>query len=212
MRPLTRTHRRLDPVPALRRAAARRRLVAWAPVVVLAAAVGLAVTDRARALDETRQRWGTTRTVLVTTGPVAPGDLLDDTRVQPRALPEPLLPDGASAVLTPGSRARHALPAGAVVTAGAVAGTPGSAAAAAVPAGWRGLAVARGDAALPLAAGDAVDVIALGALDGDAARAVVGIVTAVDDAVVTVAVDGSAVAGLATAVHDRRVLLALRPG
>ncbi|MFM7536289.1 MAG: hypothetical protein ACKO91_10950 [Acidimicrobiales bacterium] len=203
------TMTRSFPLLEMRRAWGRRRLLRLAAVTVtggMVAGCSWWLTAQAAAA---RDAWGEARTVLVTTRAVEAGAALDGL-VEARAIPVAALPDGALESLPRTARARHPLSAGAVVTGVAVAGTAPSPTAAAIPPGWRGLAVARSEVGLPVRVGDAVEVMAIGELDGDVGRPVSGIVAGVDDRAVTVAVPADAVVLVATAIHDRRVVLTLR--
>lgn len=109
-------------IPRLRHELARRPWVYWLSVALLAAVAAastMAVIDR---LERERASWGTTRRVLVTSLPVAPGDPLDGA-VAPRSYPRAMVPTGALTELPPGSVARQRLDAGEVLVRHDVAAT-----------------------------------------------------------------------------------------
>lgn len=197
------------PLLELRRTWGRRRLLRLAALLAAGGVVAGCTWWITAQAATAREAWGEARTVLVTTRAVEAGAALDGL-VTRRTIPIAALPDGAIEALPGSARARHPLAAGTVVTEVAVSGTASSPTVAAIPPGWRALAVARSEVGLPVRVGDAVEVMAIGELDGDLGRPVSGVVAGVDDRAVTVAVPADAVVLIATAVHDRRVLLTLR--
>ncbi len=203
------TTTRSFPLLELRRAWGRRRLLRLAALIFAGGLVTGCTWWLTAQAAAARDAWGEARTVLVTTQAVEAGAVLDGV-VTARTIPVAALPDGAMETLPRTARARHPLAAGTVVTGVAIAGTASSPTAAAIPPGWRGLAVARGEVGLPVRVGDAVEVMAIGELDGDIGRPVSGVVAGVDDRAVTVAVPADAVVLVATAIHDRRAMLILR--
>lgn len=98
-----------------RRTLARHRWIHRGAVVLVALAAAATTLDRMDAVDEARDAWGTTRSVLVTTHGVAPGEPLS---AEPRSLPEALLPPTAVPAHSTADAlvAHHQLSPGEVVT------------------------------------------------------------------------------------------------
>ncbi len=91
---------------------ARRPWVYWLVVVLCAAGVGLGVRAAINDLDDARESWGTTRSVLVARRDHQPGDHLDAMRVE---LPEAALPPTAVDAIPPEQRLRQRVAAGEVL-------------------------------------------------------------------------------------------------
>jgi hypothetical protein len=168
---------------------ARRPWLYWVAVGALAAAAAFAVHTGQTSIDAERQRWGTTRAVLVATRALEPGDTLFAELVD---LPVAVLPDDALSEVAPGTRTRQRVTRGDVLTRVDVTSRHGPAALA-DPAT---VVVALSDPlARDVAEGLAVQVVADGVV-----LAASAIVSAVVDDVVFVAVsepDGPAVAAAA---------------
>jgi hypothetical protein len=79
-------------MPSVRRLLVRRPWIHWSIVVACALATAATVLDRVERIDEARQRWGTTRTVLVAARDIAPGDPLV---VVARELPAAMVTESA---------------------------------------------------------------------------------------------------------------------
>lgn len=133
-----------------------RRLVIAA---LAAATIGLTVAALTAA-EATRERWGSTRAVLVATHDLAPGDPLDQASVRVDALPRAMTPAGALAELPIATVALHPILAGEPVVRERLAPSGLEGAAALVGPGRRAVAVPRNPvAAPPLSLGDLVDVL-----------------------------------------------------
>jgi hypothetical protein len=63
-------------MPTVRRLLVRRPWIHWSIVVACALATAATVLDRVERIDDARQRWGATRTVLVAARDIAPGEAL----------------------------------------------------------------------------------------------------------------------------------------
>jgi pilus assembly protein CpaB len=198
---------------ALARPAARRLAV-----TALAAATALTVVALVGAADDARDRWGRTRTVVVATRDLAPGDRLDASAVEARSLPRATTTEAALTAVPVGAIVRQPILAGEPVVERRLAPQGLSGAAALVPDGDRAVAVPIGPVgAPPLAVGDLVDVLAVvpvGAeLRGDEppAFALVERATVVDvtDEAISVAVPEADTPRVAWALTNGAVVLAL---
>jgi hypothetical protein len=168
---------------------ARRPWLYWLAVGCLAAIAALAAHDRLAALDAARRDWGETRTVLVATRTLEPGDAPTAHRTD---VPLTLLPVGALDTLPEGARVRQRVTQGEVLTDADVSGRAGPASLADPGTVVVGLS---DPLSRDLAAGLDVQVVADGLLLSDEAT-----VVAVADDVVFVAVaasDGPSVAAAA---------------
>jgi Flp pilus assembly protein CpaB len=141
----------------------RRPLPWWTGALVLAGVTALLVGRLAGDAAAERDRWGETVVVAVATADVAPGEVVVAER---RRLPRSVVPAGAAGSAD-GAVAAVALHAGEIVLEARLAPGGTSAVAALVPEGHRAVAVPSGDG-LPLAVGDAVDVLAT--LDPESAQ------------------------------------------
>ena len=104
---------------------ARRPWVYWAVVATFAALAVVAVEDQLASIDAERNRWGTTRQVLVARRHHEPGDPLMADLVE---LPVAALPADALVDAPAGGRIRQRVAVGEVLTAGDVTGVAGPAA------------------------------------------------------------------------------------
>jgi Flp pilus assembly protein CpaB len=191
---------------------ARRPPLYWAVVGLLAAAPAVVVGAQIAEARRARDGWLERRTVLVTRHPVAIGDVLADADVEARSWPDALVPAGAVDSLPDPAVAAAPMVAGEPVVTARLGRPARGPVAALVPEGHRGIAVPRGDAPLPVAVGDRVDVVA--AFDpaaGDVAAAD-ALVVHVDETVVVVAVDAARVPATAAAVAAGSAVLALSAG
>lgn len=95
---------------------ARSPWLYWAMVGCVALVVWWVVVDAATSLDRERARWGATRTVLVVSADTESGArLVVDSRDYPAAM-VPVAALATDTPLPPGTRARHDLAAGTVLT------------------------------------------------------------------------------------------------
>jgi hypothetical protein len=92
---------------------ARRPWIYWAVVAVLAALAAAAVHGEMTSITASRDRWGTTRTVLVARHQLEPGDPIAADRV---ALPTAAIPDAALDRAPNGARVRQRVAVGEVLT------------------------------------------------------------------------------------------------
>jgi len=187
------------------------RLVVAALVAVLCGLVVLRATDRAEAAAA---RYGSVAGAWVATTALRPGEVVGAGDVAREVRPVGFVPAGAVTGDPVGRRVTAEVAAGEVVVEGRLAGGDRRGAAALVPEGWRAVAVPAVDAALPVEVGQRVDVVAAtDAGDGGAVGAVVaddGVVVHVgDDGTVTVAVTRSAAPRIVAALSGGYVALAL---
>jgi pilus assembly protein CpaB len=136
--------------PAVRRCAA----------LLLAVATVLAAAGAAGAVGRARDRWGSTRRVLVASRDLAPGEALDAAAVAHRDLPAALVPGASLSSRPEGVVVRQPILAGEPVVRARLAPPGLTGPAALVESGRRAVAVPRGPAGMPpLAVGDLVDVL-----------------------------------------------------
>ncbi len=174
-----------------RRFARRHRFVRWLGVGVLAVTTSAYVHDTQRAAEQARLRWGETTTVIVARTGIPAGAEVDTAQVARTEIPLVVVPATALGELPPGVIAGRPLVAGEILLEGDI-GIGGLA-----PAGSRGLAVPISGATPELTPGDPVDLVAwadplLGG-DGTASTLTGGVVIAVGEHAVTVAVPTASV-------------------
>jgi hypothetical protein len=177
---------------------ARHPRVYWTVVVGLALAAAVQLHTRARQLDAATRAWGDTVTVWVATADLAPGDPVS---AQAVAYPSALTAPGRLDRDPTGLVAVQHIGTGDVVRMVDV----GRAGLDLLPREWRGVSIAVDSAALALAPGTRVDVVAVGALVvGDA------VVVAVADGTVTVGVPADAAPAVADAAQHGEASLVVR--
>jgi pilus assembly protein CpaB len=189
-------------------------------LALLAAATALTVTSLVDAAGAARDRWGTSRRVVVATRDLAPGEVVDAGAVETRELPEGVLSGAALADTPEGAVVRQPILAGEPVVASRLAPHGLTGAAALVPPGGRAVAVPSGPAgAPPLAIGDLVDVltvlpIGLDTGSGEPALTLVERAAVVDvtDQAITLAVPEDDAPRVAWALSNGSVVLALAGG
>ncbi len=179
-------------LPKVRLLLARRPWLYWLCTAVCAAIAWAAVGSAQGAAVRERQRWGTTRAVWVTTQPASPGGPLTAER---REYPLAVVPGDALTTLPAAATAAHPLARGEVLVAADLAG------AVAIPSGWVAFAIT-GDEVPHLVPGDAA------ALFGQGARWCDGVVLAVLDTHVEVAVPPECADGLSAVLAVGEVVLA----
>ena len=204
MRPL-----RSSPVRRLRLFVARRPLVHWLLIATAAAVTAAFILDRAAAADAARERWGDTRTVVVATVDLRPGQRIGAADTRTENWPIALVP----------ADALSALPDDAVVAASIGRGEPvarrrlGRAGAGPIasrlPAGTRGLSVPVGDTPPVVEPGDRVDIVAADLGVGPRVVATDAEVVAVDARSVVVAVAVDELGAVAGALVAGSVVLAV---
>jgi Flp pilus assembly protein CpaB len=190
---------------------ARRPLVYWLLVGLLAAATAGLIVQRIGALDAARRSWGDMRTVLVVRRPLAAGHRLEPDDTKAERWPVALLPDDAVSTVALGTVVAVPVAPGEPLVrrrlgrgdAGPVAGR--------LPPGTRGVAIPLGDAVVPVQPGDRVDVVAASSTPGAPGEIVaVGapVITA-SDTVVLAAVRLDEVGAVAGAMANGDVLLVI---
>ena len=183
-----------------RRLLARRPWIYWCACVVLAFGTAAIVRQQLLELDEARQRWGTTRDVLVATVDHEPGQQLQFEHV---AVPLALVPANAVSDMDGGAVTRQRIAAGEIIVDRDTSAPIGPAALA--DSGT--LVVGVSDPlARDVAVGLDVQVSADGVVLAERGR----IVDRADD-IVFVAVDASAAPMVALAAHDGKVSLLFVP-
>ena len=188
-------------------------------VLLGTATVGLTVAALGAA-EATRERWGSTRPVLVATHDLSPGDRLDADSVALSTLPRAMTPAAALSERPVGAVALHPILAGETVVPQRLAPAGLAGAAALIGPGRRAVAVPRGPvAAPPLATGDLVDVLVVLPPGSDSGRdppafpvAERATVVDVDDDAISVAVSEDDAARVAWAVTQGAAVLALAGG
>lgn len=155
----------ISPVPRPPLGAARASLVRrppwfWIAAVVLAAATGLTAARLLGQASAEAARWGDLRPTLVAATDLEPGSVVDPGDAVVEQLPVALVPAGALDGPADGRTVAATIHRGEAVLAERLAPAGLSATAAVLPPGSVGIAVPAGPGALPLEAGDNVDVLA----------------------------------------------------
>jgi Flp pilus assembly protein CpaB len=169
----------------VRRRLPRRALPWWAATVALAIATGLVADGLLQRATDAEARWGTTRTVLVATSALAPGDGLAG-RTATRRLPALAVPEGAVAGTGAGAVAVDAIGAGEVVTHARIGGRGAAGLAGRLPAGTRAVLVPLEVPGLPVRVGDRVDLLGATSPSAPVARAATVVEVRADALVVAV--------------------------
>ena len=104
---------------------ARNPWVYWATVISFAAVVAFVIHQQLSLLEEARQEWGDTRTVLVADVDLDPGNPIRASNIE---LPVAALPDSALDEIPAGSELRQRVAAGEVLVASDLTRVPGPAA------------------------------------------------------------------------------------
>jgi len=201
--------------PPLWRRARRQPLLFWLAAVGLAGLTALTVARLVEGARDAVDRYGPAQAALVATIDLGVGATVGRGDVEVRRLPAALLPAGAlpAGAGVEGRIVSAAILAGEAVTDARLAPAGLSAVAALLPPGTRGLAVPAGPGALPLQAGDTVDVLATldagGGGPPTAPVAVGALVVHVTDEAATVAVSVEEAPRVAYALTAGAVTLAL---
>ncbi|MCU1501789.1 MAG: hypothetical protein JWM12_1143 [Ilumatobacteraceae bacterium] len=184
-------------LPRARSLLARHPMVWWAAVIVVAATTGVLAAGALHRLEVARRSWGARRAVWVAVAAATPGEPLV---VEQRDYPVAVVPAGAVTASPAGSIAHERIGVGEIVVRSDVStdGTTGL-----VPQG--SLAIAVPVRSPPLQAGDRAAAFADGVRLGD------GVVVAVTDEQVVLAIPADAAPELALAVAGNAVVLALLP-
>lgn len=206
-------------LPVRARRALVRPVVRRVGVAALAVVTAWAVTSLVAAAGAARDQWGATRSVVVATRDMGPGDVVDDGAVEVRDLPRAVVGEAALTEAPVGAVVRHPILAGEPVAAARLAPDGLTGVAALVPAGERAVAVPVGPAGVPpLAVGDLVDLVTVVPAGGseagtgdDPAFTLVerAVVLAVAEQAITVAVPDQDAPRVAWAVANGAVVLAL---
>jgi hypothetical protein len=193
---------------SLRSRRSRRRLLLSTVLALVAG--GLAATAVARA-ERVVQGYGELVEVPVVVRAVPAGSVVDDQDVERRSFPRAVVPQGVAGEVV-GRVAADALQPGEVVLEARLGGA-GAAPAALLQAGQRAVVVPLDERSLALVVGDRIDLLAPDDTTASpvAARRVArsAVVVAVDEVQVTVAVTLAELPGVARAVLDGAVALAL---
>jgi len=178
----------------LRLALARRPYLYWLFVAGCAAIVWSHLASSAAKLDDQRQRWGETRRVWIATTDIAPGDLVHSVA---RDYPIAMVPSSAIDAAPAGAIAITPIAAGEVLVATDVAASTGQT----LPSDWVVFAL-DGEDSPALRAGSAVVVF------GSGQRWCDGMVAAVNDDTVEVAVPATCADALSIQVAAGAVVIA----
>ena len=179
-------------LPKVRLLLARRPWLYWLCAGVCAAIAWAAVGAAQSAAVRERQRWGTTRTVWVTTQTASPGEQV---AAEHREYPLAMVPTDALDTLPSAATAAHMLARGEVLVAADLVG------AVAIPSGWVAFAIT-GDDVPHLVPGDSA------VLFGQGTRWCDGVVLALLDNTVEVAVPPECADGLSAVLTVGEVVLA----
>lgn len=120
-------------MPAVRRLLVRRPWIHWSLVVACSLATAATLLERVDRIDAARDRWGTTRQVLVASRDLAPGEPL---AVTAHLLPDELVPESALDDSHTESIARQHIAVGEIVTTADVGRRDLAGPLALVPDGW----------------------------------------------------------------------------
>jgi Flp pilus assembly protein CpaB len=193
----------------LRRRLPRRAIPYWIATLTLALTTGLVANGLLHRAQEAQARWGSTRTVVVSTRALAPGDPLAGATAV-RELPAVALPRGAIPELPAGAVALDPIGAGEVVTTARVGGPAAAAVSGRLPRDTRAVVIPLEAKGLPVRVGDRVDLLASGAgdpaFDGPAAASPSGpvasgaLVVEVHPAALVVALDPTDAVAVAAAL------------
>jgi Flp pilus assembly protein CpaB len=202
------------PLAVRARRAFVRPVVRRTLVTVVALVTGVAVASALRSADAARRGWGTARPVAVATRDLAVGDVVTAAATDVHDLPEAVVPPRALGLPPVGAVVRHPVVAGEPLVADRLAPLGLTGPAALVPAGSRALAVPVGPlGAPPLEVGDLVDLVGVlppesGGSVGEPLASTVPVV-AVDEGTATVAVPREDAPGVADALVQGAVVIAL---
>ena len=158
---------------------------------MLAASVAWGVTGSVEQARLDRERWGSTRRVVVATRDLTAGEVLDASNTALDERPVVMVPDGALDTLPSGRRADVDVPAGETLLATRLAGARVGALTARLPQGSAGVTFPRSEVQPALDVGDRVDVYAsVSDVVGTASARVAesALVVHVDEHAVTIAV------------------------
>jgi len=189
-------------VARARHVVARRPWLYWLVVVAFAGCGALITAGAVAGIDDARRAWGETRTVLVASTDLGPGDALAG-RTELRPRPVPMVPEDAIDRATPDAVARQHVAAGEVLVGVDVAS--GTLPAALIPDGWQGVPVAE---AVPsgVAVGDRVAVASTGAV-----LAADGVVVGLTESGPIVAVPSDVAPSVAHAAASGELVLLVLP-
>lgn len=203
---------RRQPLFVSRLALRRRPVIYWACSALVATACAVTVGSLTARAEQAAARYGGLRSVAVVQRPLDVGDEVDDDDVRIERVPRAFVPDGAVSDVPEGRTVLAPLYPGEVVVADRLAPDGLRGVAALLPEGSVALGVPSGPAAVDLAIGDVVDVLAT-AGDGST-RVVAGEALVVDAGgeTVTVAVERREGPAVATALTQATVTLALTSG
>ena len=204
MRPL-----RSSPVRRLRLFVARRPLVHWLLIGTAAAVTAAFILDRAAAADAARERWGDTRTVVVATVDLRPGQRIGAADTRTENWPIALVPADASSVAPRRRRGGRVDRPGEPVVRRRLGRAGAGPIASRLPAGTRGLSVPVGDTPPVVEPGDRVDIVAADLGVGPRVVATDAEVVAVDARAVVVAVAVDELGAVAGALVAGSVVLAV---
>jgi Flp pilus assembly protein CpaB len=203
---------RRQPLFLSRLALRRRPILFWAFSALVATTCAVVVGGLTARAEQAAARYGGLQPVAIVQHPVAVGDELGDDDVRVERVPRAFVPAGAMTDVPEGRTVLAPLVPGEVLVADRVAPEGLRGVAALLPEDSLAMAVPSGAAALRVAVGDVVDVLAT-AGDGST-RVVAGeaLVVDVSDQTVTVAVGERAATAVATALTQATVTLALTGG
>jgi pilus assembly protein CpaB len=201
--------RSVQPLRRIRLFVARRPLVHWLLIGLLAATTAMVVLDRLDALDSARARWGATRLVVVATHDLPPGHTLRPGDTRTERWPRALLTDDAVTLLRQPTVVAAPIAAGEPLAGRRLGRADAGPVAALLPQGTRGVTIPVGDVAVPVRPGDRVDVVATSpGADGSVVAAGAPVISVTDGAVVA-AVSVSQVGAVAGAMANGTVVLTI---
>lgn len=204
---------------SLRRVLRRLPLLWWVTATALALVTGTVVARSVSSASALARQYGPLEPMVVATGPLAFGDVVEADHLAVAWVPASLVP--ADHLSDPGelvgSAALGPVVAGQPVVAAHLGPAGVRGVAALLPPGTRAVAVSLGGASAPVAVGDRVDVLAtfdpslVPATEATMAVAVGALVVAVDADAATVAVDPAEAVAVAFSASHGALTLALAP-
>lgn len=185
----------------MRMTVARHPWIHWAFVALLATAIGGSIAMGLAGVRREREAWGTTRTVLVATRAIVPGEPVVDA-VESRDIPIAVVPPAAVGAIDAAATAVRLVGAGEMLVAADIVARTGPGAL--LPDGWLAIDIADVDNPSLFAVGDSAVVLA-----GGRTIAAHAVVVAVTDTDVVVGVIGRDAGAVADAANQRSAVIAL---
>ena len=199
----------MRPVRRIRLFVARRPLVYWLLVALVAAATAAVVLTRVAALDQARQQWGGSRTLLVARHELTAGQVVRPADVRTVRWPDGLAPAGAVDHLAGPTVVAATVAEGEPLVSSRLGRAGSGPVAGRLPLGTRGVTIPIGDLALPVVPGDRVDLVGAGAAAPTAVAAERALVLQAGASSIVVAVQADELSAVAAALAGGSFVVAL---